>query len=171
MKPLIYRLFMAALLFAVVFTLGCKTMSSEKKDFADPRALPYSVNEFHKELRWARYEQASMFLDESYRHSFLGRYEELGDDFRIVELELKSMKFEEEHAEVEVEQQWYVEPEMIVKTERYIEIWKPDSGAWRLQERTEKEAWRKEKEEERRNAPKDSESLEPLDSLENTEES
>jgi hypothetical protein len=143
------------LMFAGLFTLmlatfACKTPSSEKKDFADPRALPFSVNEFYKEFRWGRYEQASMHIDESYRHGFLGRYEELGDSFRIVDLELKSMKFEDDYAEVEVEQQWYVEADMIVRTERYVEIWKPDSGRWLLHERVEKEAWRKQKEEERR---------------------
>lgn len=154
MNKLVQIVFSMALLFGLVFALGCKTTSTDKKDFADPRALPYSVNEFHKQLRWGRYEQAALLIDEAHRQAFLGRYEELGDDFRIVELDLKSVTLEEEHAEVEVEQQWYLESNMIVRTERYIEIWRGRDGRWMLHERTEKEAWRKLKDEERRNAPK-----------------
>lgn len=142
-----WALFLGMLLM-VVFAAGCasKKVKPENRTPGDPAALQYNVGNFHMDMRWGRWEQAALYVAESYRQGFLGRYEELGDDFKIVNLEIKGMQMEDGAAEVDVEQESYKMPSMVVEKVRYIEVWKPaEGGGWQLTERTEREEYRAEK--------------------------
>lgn len=140
---------------------GCQQVD-KPATIEDGAELDSALRAFHKNMRWARYEQAAHMVDESYQQKFLGMYEEHGDDFHITELEIKDVKFEEgdslgnaSKAIIEVEQQWYKEPNMVVKKERFIEVWGRSREGWRLSERVEREVWR-----ERKRAKKEGEAQE-----------
>ena len=129
-----------AILFMLSACSGAQPVGEDKMDLKD------SVQTFHKNLRWSRYEVASLQLTPSYRQSFLGRYEEMGDDMHFVQLEVLQITREDEGLEskatVEVLQKWYKEPDMTVKTDKIMELWSREKGGWMLTERIEKSEWR-----------------------------
>ncbi len=80
---------------------------------------------------------------ESHRQTFMGRYEEHGDDYDIVDIRIKQIKVQsKEQARVEVQQKWYVEPVMTVEEARFVEVWRLASGGWKLEDRLQKEQWK-----------------------------
>lgn len=131
-----------ALMMAAVFALGCSTVNEEKP--GDPRALEEAARALHTNMRWARWEHASDLIHEAYKQEFLGRYEELGDDFRIVDMEFKSAEIVEDgfSAVLEVDQEWYQLPETTIRSERFMERWVFEEGVWRLRERVTREEYR-----------------------------
>ena len=134
---------LAALVLLGILLGGCGADGSIRNPSqrADPEALRHNVNMFHRDLRWARYEHAVLMVQSSQRPEFLGRYEEHGEDFHIVDLHVKSITIEEAVATVEVEQKWYVEPNMTVRTERFVERWEPGEHGWQMASRMEKDRW------------------------------
>jgi hypothetical protein len=96
-----------------------------------------NVKAFHQHMRWGRYHEASGFLQTGEREAFLGRHEELGDDFRVVEYEIKSIKVVKvnETAEAEVVLSWIREPDMRVHKDKIVELWQRRDGRWVLAER------------------------------------
>lgn len=137
---------------ALRLTLACGALSwlgcaASPDHIDDTVALRHSVQEFHKNLRWARYQEASIMVSPEYRNTFIGRYEELGDEFHITELEVKNVTYEKDEqkraiAIVETEQQSYKEETMTVKKEKYIEKWRRDRAGWQMLSRQTKKEWR-----------------------------
>lgn len=141
-----------ALVWGVAPVSGCM---SSKPTIEDGQELQGALRNFHKNLRWARYEFASELVADAYRPTFMGRYEELGEDFHIVMLEVKKVVMvpgerrsshdvnpPSARARVEVEQQWYREPSMTVRKDKYVELWRRQRDGWRLTERLLREEWR-----------------------------
>lgn len=133
---------LVAAVLMTLFTFGCATVNEEKP--GDPRALEEAARALHMNMRWARWEHASDLVHEAFKQEFLGRYEELGDDFRIVDMEFKSAEIVEEGfaAVLEVDQEWYQLPETTVRSERFMERWVFEEGVWRLRERITREEYR-----------------------------
>src|SRR5690554_1177694 len=106
----------------LVFASGCSAAQTKERP-GDPAALDMAARNFHKNMRWSRWEEASEQVHESARESFLGRYEELGEDFRVVDLALRKVDFSDDGFEaiLEVEQEWYELPETTVRQERFVE--------------------------------------------------
>ncbi|MEM1347312.1 MAG: hypothetical protein AAGI01_02065 [Myxococcota bacterium] len=133
---------------------GCAITSEASPD--DAVSLQATSAEFSKNLRWGRYAEASLHVAPDYREEFLGYYEELGEDFHFVGLEVRKVDMEkakEDQAQVtiatiEVEQEWYVEPGMVVHKERFIEEWRRERAGWILTDRVRKEEWKRRKKEE-----------------------
>lgn len=100
------------------------------------------LQDFHMKMRWGLWEQAAAYTSPEYRNEFLGRYEELGEDFKIVNLEVKSVTLGDPVSTVDVEQESYEEPDMVVQKKRYIETWALVGGTWRITERVPKDEWR-----------------------------
>ena len=120
---------------------GCLTPKAhENPKTADE--LRVILQDFHMKLRWSLWEQAAAYTAPAYRNEFLGRYEELGDDFKIVNLEIKQVTLGDPISTVDVEQEWYLEPNMVVQKKRYIESWVTVNGTWLIAERIPKEEWR-----------------------------
>ncbi|RDV38119.1 hypothetical protein DV096_09905 [Bradymonadaceae bacterium TMQ3] len=132
---------------------GCSAAQVAERP-ADPAALDMAARNFHKNMRWARWEEASQQVHEAAREGFLGRYEELGDDYRVVELALRKVEFSEDgfEATLEVEQEWYELPDTTVRQERFVERWVSEKGVWWMRERITREAFRA-REREERDAP------------------
>lgn len=124
---------------------GCLTPQkhTQPKETAE---LRHAVQDFHMKLRWGLWEQAAAYTFEGYRNEFMGRYEELGDDYKITNIEIKKVELEPEIAVVEVEQEWYHEPNMTVQDDRFMEMWVLVVGVWRLKERITKREFRARKE-------------------------
>ena len=126
---------------AVVFGLSlCLSLGAVGCAGSKPKAksnLQQNVKAFHQHMRWERYHEASNYLAEGDREAFLGRHDELGDDFRIVEYEIKHLRLvrADEEAEAEVVMSWIREPDMRVHRDKVHEIWRNLDGIWTLVER------------------------------------
>lgn len=153
-----HRLLQALLLFFMATMLMGSDCAHRQPTIEDGNELEGALRSFHKNLRWARYEDASRLVADEYKQVFLGRYEELGEDFHITMLEVVSVKMQPLEkgdkwpvADVEVEQEWYIEPNMTVKKDTFVETWNRRQTSWVLEERVTKKEWRelqkKEKEE------------------------
>lgn len=128
------------LLLVLTFT-GCITpkVHENPKTTEELRTI---LQDFHMKLRWGLWDQAAAYASDDYKNEFLGRYEELGDDFKIVNLDIKTVTLDEPLSTVDVEQESYTEPSMVVEKKRYIESWIHVSGMWRIVERIPKKEWR-----------------------------
>lgn len=125
----------------------------QKSRSDNPEDLRRRVSDFHKALRWGEFSEASEVIAPEFRHEFLGRFDEYGDDLEIVGLSIESVDSEgENRRRLEVEQRWYLKPNMSVEDEIFVEIWaKTDDRGWMLEERMKKEEWKS------RRTPRDSE--------------
>jgi hypothetical protein len=127
----------------------------------DGQALKASVTEFHRNLRWSRYEFAAQHVDPTFREAFLGRYEELGEDYHLVQLDIKKLEMgtedEKPIATIEVEEKWYKEPNMVVKTDRVVERWTRIRDGWFMSERLKKDEWKEREKEAIKKAAPDAE--------------
>lgn len=144
---------------------GCATTQSNN-NLESPQDLQMRVESFHRYLRWEMFEKAAGTVHEAHRETFLGRYEEYGDDLDIVSVEMRRIDRDDSPGEetqksgrgsgpktgqrvrVEVEQRWYVEPDMRVKEKRFVEIWELTGQGWMLRERMRREEWRRRQKEE-----------------------
>ncbi len=124
------------------FLWGCTSVSQERPD--DVSSLTEQAREFHTNLRFARYEQASNVVHDAYRPTFEGEFEERGDDYEIVEMRLKRVDLEEggHAAKVEVQQDWFVLPSTVVESERFVERWVFENGRWWMRERMQRDEYR-----------------------------
>jgi hypothetical protein len=121
--------------------LGCNR-HSHKKTMDDGRDLQMRVQSFHTDLRWARYEAAAEVIVPEERERFLGRYEELGDDYKIANMDLITVKRpSDKEAVVEMEQESYTEPQMTVKKQTFMELWERREGHWLLVKRLTEDEW------------------------------
>ncbi len=106
--------------------------------------LRTTVTDFHLKMRWGMWEQAASYVAPEYLPTFEARYDELGDDFKISNLDIRKVDIVSmSNALVDVEQESYKEPEMTVKNLRYIEDWRMTANVWRLHDRMEKDEWEK----------------------------
>ena len=139
----------------LIVSVDCSAAMKKNKDLPkESTDLRYVVGQFHMKMRWGLWEQASAYVQDEYRSRFIGRYEEYGDDFKITELEIKSVRLESaEHSDVEVEQRWYHEPDMTVKKDRFMETWTMTDKGWRLKMRETKAMWRKKQDQKSSTAP------------------
>lgn len=147
--------------FAAPAMTGCQPQPERSPSMDDGTELQDALRAFHKNLRWARYDHAAKLVADSYEPTFSGRYEELGEDFHMVSLEVTDVEMQKgdkkasARAMVTLEQQWYIEPNMSVKKEKFVELWARTPAGWRLTERLEKKVWReREKERKAREAEK-----------------
>ena len=113
-KVLMLAFIIGASCFLSIGVAGCAAGPKEKSN------LFQNVKAYHRHMRWARYHEASNFLAEGEREAFLGRHEELGDDYRVVEYEIKTIRVvrRDVEAEAEVVMSWIREPDMRVRKVR-----------------------------------------------------
>lgn len=139
----------------IVLTLGCMVGSvvlgcanlpepEETERPGNPDDLQEKAREFHTNLRWARYDHAIDAVHEAYEPAFQGEFEERGDDYEIVQLDMKNSDIIEEGFEthIEVEQQWYQLPSTVVQKERFVERWIYEDEEWQLRERLMRDEFR-----------------------------
>ena len=127
-------------LLASLFVFGCITPKAHENP-KTTEELRTILQDFHMKLRWQLWDQAASYATDDYRNEFLGRYEELGEDFKIVNLEIKTVTLDDPISTVDVEQESYGD-NMVVEKKRYIESWIYISGVWRIAERIPKKEWR-----------------------------
>lgn len=131
------------ILFLFVFAVACAP-AQKHLDTKETTDLRPTLVDYNMKLKWGMWEQASLYLLPTEREAFLGRHEELGEDFKIVSIEVKSVVFDGPQAEVESEREWYDEG-MVVKKERFVEVWTLDENVWRRGESMTKDQWKKER--------------------------
>jgi hypothetical protein len=121
---------------------GCSAAQTVREQDAASEFQP-TFEDFHKLLKWTEFEAASKHVSPLYRETFLGRYDGREESFHIATIDVKRVAVVGLEAELEVEQEWYVEPAMTVRKDRFIELWKYEGGVWLLRERLDKEEFRK----------------------------
>lgn len=133
-----------ALLVAAFVLPACANSPRERANEQEEAAeLRQTVEEFHRQMRWQRWEAAAGMVAPERRQAFLGRYEELGDDYRISNLELKSVERDEKgRAVVDLEEESYTEPKMTVEDERIVEMWERRDEGWLLTDRMPRDEYR-----------------------------
>jgi hypothetical protein len=141
---------LAILILAAAFVLPACANSPNDRSIDDTADLQVAVQTFHREMRWQRWEAAVALVAPEERAAFMARYDELGEDYKISEMEVKSVVRGEDSAIVDVEQQSFKEPAMIVKKERYIEMWEKRDKDWLLIKRELKKEYEERIEEEKR---------------------
>jgi hypothetical protein len=147
--------YLTAILLLLAFTLPACANSPTDKSIDDKASLQITVQTFHKHMRWRNWESASMLVAPENRQEFLGRYDELGEDYHISNLELKSLsRVSADKAVLDVEEESYKEPAMIVKKKRLIEIWEKRDSDWILAERLPKDDYKERKKAETKAAEK-----------------
>jgi hypothetical protein len=98
--------------------------------------LQMSVDTFNEHMRWGRYDAASSHLIVKDREAFMGRYDELGEDYKVVDYEVKSVKLQPNGDAVsETVVKWLREPNMTVKKDKVRETWRYFDGTWLMIER------------------------------------
>ncbi len=142
--------YLASVLLLFAVTLGACAHSPTEESLDDGRNLQMCVRKFHKDMRWRRWEAAAESIVPAHRQAFLGRYQELGDDFHISDLEIKSLTREKDKAIIDIQQEYYKEPANIVKKKRFIEVWKKVDGGWMVDQRMPKKEYKKMKEGEKK---------------------
>ncbi len=127
-----------------VAIVGCSTLSSSDGP-GDPEMLQQTAESFHSDLRWARYDNARELVHEAYLGTFDGMFEERGDDYEIMDMQLKRLELRDDEgfeALVQVEQEWMQLPSTTVESERFMERWVFDEERWLLRERMERSDYR-----------------------------
>ena len=150
---------MRLLALIVLFVAACITPKAHENP-KTTQELRLILEDFHMKMRWGLWEQAAAYTTDTYRNQFLGRYEELGEDFKITELNIQAVKLGDPVSTVEIEQEWYVEPDMTVQKKRYVESWVYIAGGWRIAERIPKDEWR-EREQGKTRSPDETEEVPP----------
>lgn len=131
----------------LAFSFGCAHGTDKQlnpKESADIRTI---ITDYNMKLKWGMYDSASLYIAPAKRQEFLGFYEEKGEDYKIVSLEIKAVTMADaDNALIEVEQEAY-DSSMVVKKKRFIEYWSQDDGNWMRGERITKKEYRKRKQE------------------------
>lgn len=130
-----FRNFLAALMVLAIAGAAACAHSPTEQSIDDQADLQLTVQTFHRDMRWMRWESAAMVVAPEKRQAFLARYEELGEDFHVANLEMKSLDRLKDEVVIEIEQESYTEPAMIVKKERYVEVWKKPESDWFMTKR------------------------------------
>lgn len=138
------RIYLTILLVAVVLP-GCITPKAQENPKTTSQ-LRTVLDDFDMKMRYGLWEQAAAYATPDFRNEFLGRYEELGDDFKITELNIKEVTVGDPVTIVDIEQRSYTEPDMVVHKKRYIESWVLVNKLWKIKGRIPKEEWRKRQE-------------------------
>lgn len=149
--------YLTTLILLITLALPACANSPTDKSIDDKADLQVTVQTFHRDMRWRRWESASMLVAPEHRQEFLGRYDELGEDYYISNLELKSLTRLENKAILDIEEESYKEPAMIVKKKRLIEIWEKRGGDWLMAERLPKDDYKERKKAEAKAAAKKAE--------------
>ncbi len=124
--------------------MGCSTLSSEDGP-GDAELLYHTAHRFHSDLRWARYDEARKLVHEAYLGTFDGMFEERGDDYEIMDMQLKRLEMRDDEgyeALVQVEQEWMQLPSTIVESDRFMELWLFEEGRWQLRDRITRSEYR-----------------------------
>ena len=123
-----------ALMMGVVFAglISC-SQAGKKED------IMTSVQLYHANIRFARYRSASKYLVQAEKNRFMGRVEEIGDDLKITDFEIKDIIYNEDGTiDVEVEFTWYKLPSATVQKTRQIETWASKEEGWLIVNRTDR---------------------------------
>lgn len=133
---------MRVLVFALLLIMvGCAP-NQKNRDVKETTDLKMTLTDYHMKMKWGLWEQASLYIVPAQQEGFLGRHDELGEEYKIVNIEVKSVHFDGPRAEVETEREWYDEG-MVVKKERFMEEWHVIDSQWRRGESMRKETWKK----------------------------
>jgi hypothetical protein len=111
----------------LVTAAACATRPNPQED------LRGTFQAYHGHLRWGRWVSAASFLHPDRQQEFIGRHEALGDSYRVLELEIRSVVFKgEDEAEVQVRMHWLRDPDMTVQKDIIRETWVRGEAGWFL---------------------------------------
>jgi hypothetical protein len=119
---------LAAFAASAALLLACQTPQEPKVTLAE------QLRTYHQHLRWGRFQDAARYLEAGDREVFLGRHEEMGEDYKVIDFEIKNVEPspDGQEAKVEINLQWVLEPSMTVHKDKLLQTWRLVGGAWTL---------------------------------------
>ena len=127
---------------ALVLTLAllgsCGSVSrNPRKDLLE------SLNDYHADLMWERYPEASGYLPAEQRGGFLSSFDDVDDDIYFTEFEIGTIEMDEEtdQASVRITLTWYRIPYYVIEETEIRETWtiSDEDDYWWLTARTDPE--------------------------------
>jgi hypothetical protein len=92
--------------------------------------LMESVMTYNDGIRWDRLAVAASRVPPAEREDFVDEKDELGEDLKITDWEVKRVKSEKGKARVHIEYTWYRDDEGIVRETHAIQQWEQRGSAW-----------------------------------------
>lgn len=112
--------------FILFFFSSCATLNSEE--------LYQQSTAFLKFVRWGRFKDASLFLDEKVRDNFIKHYSELEVVFTDAEIEDIKVNKDKKEGTVRVGVSYYRTPSMVLKEKELNLKWRWRNKRWVLEE-------------------------------------
>ncbi len=109
---------------------GCSTASSSQK-------LQDAVLQFHDNVRWQRYREASRALPPHRRVAWTTAMTRMGRMVSIDEYDMRPVEIGNDYAVIEVDISYHRHDDMRVKREKRQQSWRFINGAWVLESDTE----------------------------------
>lgn len=106
--------------------LFCATTNSQ--------SLYQRANAFVKFMRWSRFKDASLFVNEKEREAFLNHYRSLEVVFTDVEVEDVKVNKEKNEGVIEIRAVYYRAPTMVIKEKKMFLKWRWENKEWFLEE-------------------------------------
>jgi hypothetical protein len=90
------------------------------------------LRNYNEAVRWQKYDQAALNVPVREREDFLDEREEIGEDLRIVDFEVKRVRFREARtrARVDVQYSWHLDSRGIVHKTVTRQEWQREGKAW-----------------------------------------
>lgn len=115
--------------FCVVAASSCRTGRDNPLS-----TLQQAVEGYHHHYRWRHYENASIYIPQEHRASFLEVHEEKGSDLEITNYSVTRVNLEnEDHAEVRVQIQYMLLPSVTVQKTTVNQEWHRFESGWILE--------------------------------------
>jgi hypothetical protein len=100
--------------------------------------LTHHLRNFNESVRWQQYDKAAINVPVLEREDYLDEHEELAEDLRINDFEIKRMRFRNERqmARVDVEWSWHLDSRGIVHKTVTRQIWQVVGKMWLITRET-----------------------------------
>jgi hypothetical protein len=119
---------MKVLLLVLVAAAGCNTANPKNAD------LVADVRGYGEGMRWRDFNASALRVKPAHRTAFMDTREQLADDLRVADWELKRMTYSDDRnrAEVHIEWTWWLDSRGIVHTTVSRQVWSRHGKNWIL---------------------------------------
>lgn len=112
---------------------GCPGMGYSTVD-----QVTTAAQEYNQDVRWGRYDQASLHIPKDERERYVDRHTALEDDWQLMDAELVNITIDKkkETAVCRVEYAWALKSRGIVEKTTTKQEWQKKDGAWLVAKET-----------------------------------
>lgn len=131
------RAALAVLALSVALLPACEASFAKYSTSARVKQLHEAVTDFNKFVRWQEWERASKFVAEEDREEFKEKFQEIEEEFRITEFNIRHTDVDEvesKFAETTVLYRYYILPSVTEKKVRATQnwVWSETNNRWEV---------------------------------------